>query len=92
MQHGDAGPGWRGLIALDQTVGYRDDEVGRSVSPMTTVDLRLGYRFRARAGLLEDVDLGLNVSNVFDSDPPFVDREYLDTTSRTAIPMVECGA
>ena len=46
----------------------------RHVSSWTTWDLRLGYEFDGRVSkFLEGAEASLNVRNVLDEDPPFVD-------------------
>jgi len=42
------------------------------VSPWTTVDLNIGYKFVQTSGPLKGVRITFNASNLFDRDPPFV--------------------
>lgn len=44
----------------------------KRVSPWTTVDLNIGYRFGQASGALKGLRLALNASNLFDRDPPFI--------------------
>jgi len=63
---------WRTNLSLKYTAGYDidDGQLGqRSVDDFKTVDLFVGYDFQAD-GLLEDLSLRFNVSNLFDEDPP----------------------
>ena len=73
--------GWdRGPISTRATVNYMNSYVNttstlvRDVDSYTTVDLDLSYTFGEDAGsVARGVRLGLNVRNLFDRDPPFVD-------------------
>jgi iron complex outermembrane receptor protein len=64
-------------VTVDHTGGYEDtgSQMSHGVSPLTTLDLRLSYRTARGMGSLSDIELGLNASNVFNQDPPFVNRE-----------------
>lgn len=73
--------GWdRGPISARATVNYLDSYVNttstlvRNVDSYTTVDFDLSYTFGEDAGsVAKGIRLGLNVRNLFDRDPPFVD-------------------
>jgi iron complex outermembrane receptor protein len=73
--------GWdRGPISTRATVNYlgsyenTTSALVQDVSSYTTVDLDLGYTFDENAGsVARGVRLGLNIRNLFDRDPPFVD-------------------
>ena len=71
------GPGLGGSLTLNHAGSYEDDsgESTRKVRHSTTLDARLTYRFPPAVRLLKDLSVALNVVNVFDSSPPFVDRE-----------------
>jgi outer membrane receptor protein involved in Fe transport len=60
-------------IAANHIGAYRDDLslVARRVSPWTTFDAQLRMRL---SGWLSGTQLALSVQNLFDSDPPFVNR------------------
>lgn len=53
---------------------YRDINFtpARSVSSFTTFDVHLAYEFSRGPAWLDGVRTGLNVANLFDTDPPFV--------------------
>jgi iron complex outermembrane receptor protein len=75
------GPGLPGPdveLAVNYTGGYRNpgSTLLPLVSPWTTVDARLVYRWRRRARWLGGVELSLNVVNVLNHDPPFVDNAF----------------
>ncbi|MEP7242937.1 MAG: TonB-dependent receptor [Gammaproteobacteria bacterium] len=76
-QHDWDRPGFGASLVVDHTGGYRDTEtlVQRGVDSLTTFDVRVGYRTPTGNGFLDSVELGLNAANVFNSSPPFVDRE-----------------
>lgn len=54
--------------------GYRDDASTptRGISPFLTADLNVGYA--PKSGLLSGFRFSISVENVFDADPPFVNR------------------
>jgi iron complex outermembrane receptor protein len=76
-QHHVDMPGWGASLAVDHSGGYRDTDADsvRGVAGFSTVDLSLSYRTSATDGLLGDVEFRLNAANVFNRDPPFLDRE-----------------
>lgn len=67
------GPGFD--LAVNYTGGYRNPGsiVMPNVSPWTTVDLRALYRTGPTAGWLDGLEISLNVVNLLNHDPPFVD-------------------
>ena len=67
------GPGFS--LAVNYTGGYKNpgSMLVPYVSPWTTLDARAVYRTRADAGWLSGMELSLNVVNVLNHDPPFVD-------------------
>ncbi|HET9107654.1 MAG TPA: TonB-dependent receptor [Steroidobacteraceae bacterium] len=67
------GPGFD--LAINHTGGYRNPSSALlpHVSPWTTVDARFFYRTGADAGWLSGLELSVNVVNVLNHDPPFVD-------------------
>lgn len=54
--------------------GYtnKTNSTPQRVSPWTTIDLNLSYRFKQEGGALKGLRVALNASNLFDRDPPFV--------------------
>lgn len=70
-------PGWGISAALDHAGSYQDviAQPRRGVSSWTTMDTRLSYRTARDSGAFGDVELGLNVANLFDEAPPFVDTD-----------------
>ena len=67
--------GFGAAVFVNYQNGYRNNlttPVTR-IRPHTTADLNLFYDFREHRGLLSGFRLGLEVTNVFDRDPPFVD-------------------
>jgi outer membrane receptor protein involved in Fe transport len=75
-QHGFDRPGFGASLTIDRFGGYEDvqDLSLTSVGSLMTVDLRGSYRTLSGGGLLDDIELSLNASNLFDKAPPFVDR------------------
>lgn len=59
---------------INHTGSYRNQTVTpvERVSAWTTVDLTLAYTARARSGPFAGLRFALNVSNLFDRDPPYV--------------------
>jgi len=70
------GPGFS--LAVNYTGGYENpgSTLVPDVSPWTTVDARVVYRIRPDAGWLSGTEFSVNVVNVFNHDPPFVDDEF----------------
>ena len=69
--------GWSVHLAVNHTGAYRNpaSTKRRSVSAWTSLDVQGGYRM---AGVLQSgaTDLSLNVVNVFNHSPPFVDNQF----------------
>jgi hypothetical protein len=76
-QHRQDMPGWGAGLTIDHSGGYRDADADsvRGVAGFTAVDLNLSYRTPRTDGFLSDLEFGLNAANVFNSNPPFIDRE-----------------
>jgi outer membrane receptor protein involved in Fe transport len=75
-QHEWQKPGY-GVSAIVNYVGGYSDPTAlarTSVSPLTTVDLRLSYRTLPGNGAFAGLEFGLNGVNVFNSSPSFVDN------------------
>jgi iron complex outermembrane recepter protein len=78
---------WSASLGINHTGGYstRDSLFRGDNSPMplttidswTTFDLALGYQTQGDRSWMGDVGISLNVSNLFDKDPPFVDDRYI---------------
>jgi iron complex outermembrane receptor protein len=70
------GTGWSAGTYLNYTNGYTNDLATpvQKVDAYTTIDARLSYDFKDTPsfGLLKNFRIGLDVSNLFDTDPPFV--------------------
>lgn len=65
-------------LTANYTGGYtdRDSPLRHSVDAWTTFDLGLSYRTARRGGWTDDTELAVNLTNVLDENPPFVDREW----------------
>lgn len=61
-------------IAANHVGGYTNDRINpnESVSSLTTIDLHFDYTLSSPSGLLNGWTVGLDVTNLFDRDPPFV--------------------
>ena len=70
---GMPGPGFG--LAVNYTGGYRNpgSTLVPDVSPWTTLDARVAYRTREDGRWLGGMELSVNVTNVLNHDPPFVD-------------------
>lgn len=78
-------------LAVNYTGGYRNpaSTLLPEVSPWTTVDARIFYRTRQATGWLGGLEFSLNVTNVLNHDPPFVDSLYgYDTNNVQAVGRV----
>lgn len=62
-------------VAVNYTGGYKNpgSVLLPDVSSWTTVDLRVAYRTREDIGWLSGMQVSLNVTNLLNHDPPFVD-------------------
>jgi iron complex outermembrane receptor protein len=70
------GTGWSGGVAANYANGYTNDvpAVIQQVGAFTTVDARFGFDFQDRlsSSLLHNLRIGVDVSNLFDTNPPYV--------------------
>lgn len=75
-RHDLAQPGWGAGLAVRGTGGFRDTTSSptRSVAAYTTLDMNVSYRTAAGQGLLDGSEIGINVVNVTNAQPPFVDQ------------------
>jgi iron complex outermembrane receptor protein len=71
--------GWRrGQVNATAFVNYVDSYEQTGVTPVrkidsfTTVDLHVGYDFQSNNAIFEDLSLALDVQNLADEEPPFV--------------------
>lgn len=71
-------PGPGATLAVNYTGGYKDpgSTLVPYVSPWTTLDARVVYRTRADTGWLGGIEFSVNVTNVLNHAPPFVDDLY----------------
>lgn len=74
--------GFGGAVFVNFVNGYVNRAVtpNLAVSSWTTVDARLSYRFEGGSGPLRGLSIALNVSNLFDRDPPFTVNRLGTTT------------
>ena len=77
-QHGEKEGGLGASLTTNYAGSYSDpDSLTRdSVGAWTTFDLGLSYRIGRGSDWLDDTELVLNVVNVLNKDPPFVDRDW----------------
>lgn len=77
-RHGRQQPGLGVSLSASYTGGYRDPDssVHGTVGSWTTWDFGLSYRTGERGDWADNTSLVLNVTNVLDEDPPFVDRSW----------------
>jgi iron complex outermembrane receptor protein len=72
----DSGNSWRARLGINYSNGYLNDLAtpNQRVAAYTTVDTRLTYDLKDRfsASLLHDLSFSLEVTNLLDKDPPFV--------------------
>ncbi len=68
---------WGGSLALEYTDSYTNTEASPAVpvESWTTFDMQVRYSFDAgvRYALLQNSQFRLNINNLFNEDPPFVD-------------------
>jgi iron complex outermembrane recepter protein len=78
QQHGAHETGFAVNLTANYTGSYqdRDSPLRHSVDAWTTFDLGLRYQTEKRGGWTDDTEFALNVTNVLNDDPPFVDREW----------------
>lgn len=76
--HGEHEAGFAATLAANYTGDYKDPDssVQRTVDSWTTFDLGIRYLTKKRGDWTDDTELTLNVLNVLNEDPPFVDREW----------------
>lgn len=76
--NGPRSPGPALELAVNYTGGYRNpgSTLLPYVSAWTTLDARLAYHTPSDGGWLSGTEISLNVVNVFNHDPPFVDTLY----------------
>jgi iron complex outermembrane recepter protein len=77
-RRGPRQPGPRLELAVNHTGAYRNpgSTLIPRVSAWTTLDFQAGYRSRRDTGWLGATEVTLNVVNVLNHDPPFVDSEF----------------
>jgi iron complex outermembrane recepter protein len=65
-------------LAVNHTGAYRNpgSTLIPRVSAWTTVDFQAGYRMQGGTGILGGTEITLNVVNLLDHDPPFVDSQF----------------
>jgi iron complex outermembrane recepter protein len=63
---------WHANLISNYTDNYRDEANDRPVGSWTTLDVSWGYRFGN--GWMRGTDVLLSAVNVFDEEPPFVNR------------------
>ena len=68
--------GWDGVLFVNYTNGYKNNRVAQvqNVDAFATVDVNLGYTFGDKrfGGWAKGVKVGVDVRNLFDAKPPFV--------------------
>ena len=72
--------GFTAIAAVNHTGGYRDSfdrSIANDIDPWTTIDVSLSYDTQERfnSPTLDNTRIALNVQNIFDEDPPFVETE-----------------
>ena len=75
-RHDPAQSGWGAGLAVNGTGGFNDTTSSppRSAAAYTTLDLNVSYRTAAGQGLFDGSEIGINVVNVANAQPPFVDQ------------------
>ena len=75
-------------LAVNHSPAY-DESPALEIDSYTTVDLYLGADLGERSGngFLNGLKLSLNVSNLFDESPPFVDLNIVGYDSQVASPV-----
>jgi len=91
-QRGSRLPGFGAGLAVDNSGAYRDISVvpNRSIRASTVTDVEVHYDTAHGGGnIFANSEIRLNVSNVFNHDPPFVDVEIgYDDANATAVGRV----
>lgn len=77
-QHGHGQPGFHANFTVNHAGSYQDPSspIRQRVDDWTTFDLGLSYRTENHGAWTDDTELVLNVANVLNENPPFVDREW----------------
>ncbi len=77
-RHAAHQPGFAANLTANYTGGYRDrdSQLRPSIDAWTTFDVGLSYRTRTSGRWTDDTELAVNIVNLTDKDPPFVDREW----------------
>lgn len=78
QQHGEQQSGFAASLSVNYTGGYKfpDSSVRSNVDAWTAFDVGLRYRTGTRGEWLDDTELALNVVNVLNEAPPFVNWEF----------------
>jgi iron complex outermembrane receptor protein len=75
--HGSAnwvnGP-YRAGLRLNYVGEYTNSFDSKTIDPWITADLQFGYVFNEAPGLLRGLDVSLDIENITDEDPPFVNN------------------
>ncbi|WP_332767731.1 TonB-dependent receptor [Phenylobacterium sp.] len=64
----------RAGLAVNHVGSYVNTFSNSKVEAWTTTDLQLGYEFQQSSKYLEGLSVNLDVENLFDDDPPFVNN------------------
>ncbi len=69
--------GFNANVWLNHLSAYSNTQVTpvQRVDAYDTVDLHIGYDF-GKGGVLNDASIALDITNLFDRDPPFVDSQF----------------
>jgi outer membrane receptor protein involved in Fe transport len=62
-------------VAVNHTGGYLNPYKNQQVSSWNTVDLHLGYRLASSHRALDGLLVTVDIENLFDADPPFVNNQ-----------------
>ena len=71
-------------VFLNYIDKYEDTSTGNEVDSNKTIDINFGYEFTSE-GWLEGTRISLDVSNLLDEDPPFVDAATINNGDGTGI-------
>jgi outer membrane receptor protein involved in Fe transport len=77
-RHGEHQPGPRLQLGVNYTGAYRNpgSALIPRISAWTTVDFQAAWRTRKEGGFLGGTEVTLNVVNLLNHDPPFVDSQF----------------
>ena len=77
-RRGPQQPGPRLVLAVNHTGAYRNpgSTLVPRVGAWTTLDVQAGYRTSKQTGFFGGTEVTLNVVNVLNHDPPFVDTQW----------------